>query len=120
MKAQRQYRHLLLLFLSLIACLWAIVGLNNPSLMPSHVTVVNVVLIGAYLASVCPNTSPYVVARYSVLSICFGVGSLAFLLCYKSYFGFALGAVMCLYDLYMVHAQYGRQAKAAVTDLTNT
>ncbi len=106
MKAQKHYRQLILQFLSLIACVWAIAGLIHPSLLPSHVTVVNIVLIGAFLANDSPDDPPHAVARYSVLSICFGVGSFAFLICDKSYFGFALCAVMCLYDVYMAYACY--------------
>lgn len=109
MKQQRQSRHLMLLLLSLIACSWAIVGLIYPSLMPRHVTVLNVALIGAFLASSYPDDSPYVVVRYSVLSMCFGVGALVLLIRDKWYFGFALGAAMFLYELYLAWAWYRRR-----------
>ena len=103
---------MMLLSLSLIACVWATAGLIRPSLMPTHVTVINLVLIGAFLAIECPDDALLAVARYSILTICFGVGSAAFLICDKSRFGLSLSAAASLYHAYMALVRYTERRRA--------
>jgi hypothetical protein len=92
---------LMLLFLAPLACIWGAVGLIRPTMLPNHVTVINLELLGGLLANSFSGESRYGIVKYFTLSFCFGVASVAFLIFDKSRLGFVFGVLICLCCIYL-------------------
>ncbi len=78
MKLQRDKLEGTLLILALIACAWGAIGLIAPSLLPSHVSVINLAALGLLLALYISGNGSRAVIRLAVIAMCFGVECAAF------------------------------------------
>jgi hypothetical protein len=114
-KIQRSSLEIMLLFLALLTCIWGVAGLIRPGLMPSQVSVINVVTFGAIFALCCSDHGPHAVARLAVLAVCFGVECAALLTNGRLFYPFpaAFAAIVSASVTYAVFVKYSKSRQRA-------
>jgi hypothetical protein len=104
-----------LLLLAMATCIWAIAQLAWDRPIPVPLSVVAVVGLVALLANWCEESGRHAVARFAVLSVCYGVMFAACVIGIRYFFLEVLGAFLFLYNAWSAFAMLRKTGRGQNT-----
>jgi hypothetical protein len=115
MKLVRLDLELKLLMIAIGTCIWGAALLIHPEFMQISVSAITVVVIGELFALWCSDNGPHVVAKFSVLSICFGTQSIAFLSEGMHFLPSTFFAAVAVYCAWMAFEKFRKLSRQRMT-----
>jgi hypothetical protein len=122
MKLPRLDLELPLLLIALATCVLGVMQLVHPvSIIPKSIDVVIIVLYGELCVIFCAEDGSHAVARPAVLSLCFGVQSVAIWIYQWNLFWVALSAAFSIFGVYSALTKHRKlKQKAGDPGLTDS